>query len=164
MAAYALAGGRASSAFTTTIAMMVVVIILATGCGMLFNLTLDAVAYQPDWGAALLIAAVAAKRGRWPWVLPLLMIHDMVLYWVPWPWCAMMTVLGLILVIWCDVHLGTALPQRVLLIVIALLPMTWQRWPGPDIVLTLLLTITLWYLVRIRSKVLPPDGKPVTAL
>jgi len=136
---------------------------LIAGCGIWLTLTLDALPYQPDWGLAILMGAITARRRHWLWVVPMLMLHDMVLYWNPLPWSVVVTLAGLALVIWVDYRVGPALLQRLILIILALLPMFWQSWAWQNIVLTLLLTMVLWTMIRQGKPLLPRNNKPVCA-
>ncbi|MDX8408855.1 MAG: hypothetical protein R8J84_02240 [Mariprofundales bacterium] len=143
--------------------MIATLLALIAGCGVLLTITFDALLYQPDWGMAILIAAITARRRHWPWVLPMLMLHDMMLYWNPLPWSVVVTVAGLALVVWIDHRVGPALAQRLTLIVLALIPMFWQSWIWQNIILTLLLTFVLWHMIRQGKPLQPRNNKPVCA-
>ena len=49
--------------------------------GIMLNLSLAGLVIQPDWAAALLLAAILAQRGNWVWVLPGFWVHDLALHW-----------------------------------------------------------------------------------
>ena len=115
---------------------------------LLINLAAPDNLLLPDLSGALLIAALAARRRHWPWVLPLLLLHDLILYWEPWPPTQLAVIAALLLLVRIDLRLGAALPQRVALLVIALIPMAIEGWNPRAIALTLLLAVALWYWIR----------------
>jgi len=123
------------------------IVLIMSFLGIILNLMMASVAIQPDWSLAVLLAAMLSHRGNWLWVLPGIMIHDVALYW---------TVLGAfptalllpILLIYSDQQLGAALPQRILLMLLGCLPMLlWLGAQFSQWLLTLLLCISLWYMM-----------------
>ncbi|MDQ6963409.1 MAG: hypothetical protein Q9M13_00650 [Mariprofundales bacterium] len=122
--------------------------------GMVLNISGTNTVTLPDIGGALLIAAVVARRRHWRWVFPLLILHDMVLYWSALPITLLFVIFALFLVIQVDVRLGAALPQRIVMIVLSHLPMVIEGYTPQAITLSLLLTFVLWYWIREQADTL----------
>jgi len=101
---------------------------------------------QPDWALAILLGALLARRGAWPWALPALLLHDMVLYWTPWGVFPLACLLPWILVR-LDEQIGPGLPQRLVLLLIVSLPMLAHGSGTMQWMLTLLLCIPIWHLL-----------------
>jgi len=102
-------------------------------------------AVQPDWTLAFLLGALLARRGAWPWILPMMLIHDLTLYWSVWvvfP-IACLTPFAMASL---DAQLGAGLPQRLALMVLVSLPVLWQGAGVVQWLLTLILCIPLWHL------------------
>ncbi len=127
--------------------MIAAVIVLAL-LGIVANIVTSPGTIVPDWGGALLIASLAARRHHWKWVFPLLLLHDALLCWSPWPLTLMMVAAGLLLTLHIDMQAGPALLQRLLMVLISLIPMWLQGWPMPSLVLSFLLILALWYWLR----------------
>jgi len=132
--------------------------------GIIINMSIPATVIAPDIAGSLLIAAIVARRRHWPWVLPLLMLHDMVLYWSVFPPTLLFVLLGLLLITQIDLRLGAALPQRIMMIIIAHIPMGLERVTLQSIALSLLLTFALWYWIREQADtLLQPEPLPPSA-
>lgn len=133
-------------------ALRMVALLVLAGLGLLFNLAFAGSLVQPDWALALLMAALLARVGSWPWVIPGVLAHDLAIFWSP---------LGIAPVAACapfllrriDEQLGAALPQRLLLLLLMSLPMLWHGLGADQWLLTLLLSVPVWYgLVRIHGR------------
>ncbi len=114
--------------------------------GVSLNLAFANVLTQPDWALALLLASLLAHRHNWVWVLPGVLIHDVVLYWSFSLSFIIMALLPLAM-IYLDQHLGAGLPQRLVLMLVAVLSLLWPGWGLSAILLSLCLCIPVWYLL-----------------
>jgi len=114
--------------------------------GLSLNLAFSNVMAQPDWALALLLASILAHRNNWIWVLPCALLHDLVLY---WSFGMVVIVLALIplAMIYLDQRLGVGLPQRVLLMLAAVLVLPVSGWSLQACVLTLCLCVPVWYVL-----------------
>jgi len=117
--------------------------------GISLNLAFANTLIQPDWALALLLASLLAHRHNWLWVLPCMLIHDVVLFWSFSSSFFIMALLPLA-VIYLDQHLGTGLPQRLALMLVAVLSLLWPDWGLMTCVLTLCLCIPVWYMLTRR--------------
>ncbi|MFQ5582284.1 MAG: hypothetical protein ACE5F3_06655 [Mariprofundaceae bacterium] len=101
---------------------------------------------QPDWTLAMLLAALLAHRGSWPWVFPGIFTHDTVLHWSVWV-CLPIVLLLPFIVAHMDGRLGPGLPQRLVLMLAATFPLLWWGWSLEQWLLTILLVIPVWHLL-----------------
>lgn len=114
--------------------------------GLMLNLSFAATLIQPDWALSLLLGALLAHRGYWPWVFVGIAIHDLVLHWSPLatlPW-VMLTPLGMI---WSDAQAGASLVQRFVILGCFSIVLWACGWLPEAILLTLLLTTVVWHLM-----------------
>jgi hypothetical protein len=121
-------------------------ILLLSLFGIMMNLSLSGLIIQPDWSAALLLASILAQRSNWPWVLPGFWIHDLTLHWSSLV-CLPAVALLPFLLAQTDSRLGAGLPQRLVLMVLALLPLLWAGWAAPQWLLTIALCIFSWHFI-----------------
>jgi len=126
--------------------MIAMSIALLSLLGISLNLAFASVLMQPDWALALLLASLLAHRHNWVWVLPGVLIHDVVLYWSFSLSFIIMALLPLAM-IYLDQHLGVGLPQRLALMLAAVLSLLWPGWGLPPALLTLCLCIPAWHLL-----------------
>jgi hypothetical protein len=127
-------------------------ILLLSLLGILLNLSLSGLVLQPDWSAALLLASVLAQRGNWPWVIPGFWIHDLALHWSSLVCLPIVAILPFLLSR-ADAHLGAGLPQRVVLMIISLLPLLHSGWSAPQWLMTICTCIFVWhFLARSYAK------------
>jgi len=126
--------------------MTVFTIALLALLGISLNLAFASVLMQPDWALALLLASLLAHRHNWVWVLPGVLIHDVVLYWSFSLSFIVMALLPLAM-IYLDQHLGAGLPQRLALMVAAVLSLLWPGWGLSACLLTLCLCVPIWHLL-----------------
>ncbi len=117
--------------------------------GISLNLAFANALMQPDWALALLLASLLAQRHNWVWVLPCMLIHDLVLFWSFSSSFFIMALLPLA-VIYLDQHLGAGLPQRLALMLVAVLSLLWPGWGLVTCLLTLCLCIPVWYMLTRR--------------
>jgi len=75
----------------------------------------------------LLLASLLAHRHNWVWVLPCVLIHDVVLYW-SFSTSFLMIAIFPLAMIYLDEHLGSGLPQRLALMLMAVLSLLWPGW------------------------------------
>ncbi|OIO69404.1 MAG: hypothetical protein COW19_05925 [Zetaproteobacteria bacterium CG12_big_fil_rev_8_21_14_0_65_55_1124] len=99
---------------------------------------------QPDWSLAILLGALLARRGTWPWVLPALLLHDLALYWTPWGVFPLACLLPILLQR-MDAQLGPGLPQRMGMLLLVSMPMLFYGAGLMQWSLTLLLCIPVWH-------------------
>lgn len=125
---------------------MMYVLLMLSIVGLLLNLAFADTWLQPDWVLALWLGALLAHRGYWPWVFVGVGLHDMVFYWSPWaclPWVVLMP----IALIWSDAQAGASLVQRLVMMLLMMLPLWFWHWPVSALILTALLTLIVWYQV-----------------
>ncbi len=127
------------------------ILALAALLGLLLNMSLAGTNPQPDWSLAILLAIVLSKRGTWYWVLPLIGLHDYLLFWSVWvvfPYAA----IAVALLSYVDTRLAPGQPQRWLALVLGCTPLLLA---GVDIVswlMTLTLCTWLWSFLSTRRE------------
>lgn len=121
-------------------------VLLLSLLGIMLNLSLAGLVIQPDWSAALLLAAMLAQRGNWIWVLPGFWIHDMALHWSSLV-CLPVVALIPFFLSKADERLGPGLPQRVLLMFAGLFPLLWFGWSFSQWLLTMMVCTFAWYFI-----------------
>jgi len=129
-------------------------ILLACLVGIMLTLAASPLLVQPDWCLALLLASLLARRMSWTWVLPAAVAHDIALYWsalVTFPLIALIPPL----LAYIDSAIGPGLPQRVILLLAASMPLLWHGGGFMPWLLTVLLAIPLWYSLVHSSYVEP---------
>ncbi|TLS66969.1 hypothetical protein FE236_04140 [Mariprofundus erugo] len=117
--------------------------------GLNMNMAFSSSLMQPDWALALLLASLVAQRHNWLWVLPLVMLHDAVLYWSLETSFVVFAIIPFAM-IYFDQHLGPGLPQRLLLVLLVLLAMFYDGWSADSCLLTLCLCVPVWHLLARR--------------
>jgi len=124
--------------------MIAPLLLLLAALGLACNLVFAQLLVQPDWASAVLLGAMLAHRGVWWWVLPAAVVHDLAFYQhvlglVPWalllPW----------FMAHLDFRLGPGLPQRLLFMLFALMPMLYDHWSAAAWLLTALAVIPFWH-------------------
>jgi len=126
--------------------MIALTVALLALLGLNMNMAFSSSLMQPDWAMALLLASLLAQRHNWFWALPLILLHDVVLYWSPAASFMVMAVIPLAM-IYFDQHLGAGLPQRLLLLLLALLAMLVDGWTLQAALLTMCLCVPVWHLL-----------------
>ena len=127
------------------------ILALAALLGLLLNMSLAGTNPQPDWSLAILLAIVLSKRSTWYWVLPLIGLHDYLLFWSVWvvfPYAA----IAVVLLSYADTRLAPGQPQRWLALVLGCAPLLLA---GVDIVswlMTLTLCTWLWSFLSTRRE------------
>ncbi|EAU53667.1 hypothetical protein [Mariprofundus ferrooxydans] len=126
--------------------MITLTVLLLALLGLNMNMAFSSSLIQPDWALALLLASLLAKRHNWFWVLPAILLHDVTFY---WSLATVFMVVAMIplAMIYLDQHLGAGLPQRLVLLVLALLAMMADGWTLQACLLTLCLCIPVWHLL-----------------
>ncbi|NWF35439.1 hypothetical protein [Mariprofundus sp. KV] len=114
--------------------------------GLSLNLAFSTSLTQPDWALALLLAGILARRHNWVWVLPGIVLHDLVLYWSVGLSSAVIALIPLAM-IYFDQHLGAGLPQRIVLMTLATLSLLHWGWDATALLLTLALCVPIWHLL-----------------
>ncbi|MDX8406369.1 MAG: hypothetical protein R8K50_09520 [Mariprofundus sp.] len=126
--------------------MIAVILTLLALLGLCLNMAFSGSLVQPDWAMALLLASLLAHRHNWFWVMPVVLLHDIVLYWAPASGFIVIVLIPLAM-IYLDQHLGAGLPQRMLLLLLSLLIMMSDGWTVPASLLTLCLCVPVWHLL-----------------
>jgi len=126
--------------------MMAAAVALLALLGLSLNLAFSASLVQPDWGMALLLAAILARRNNWIWVLPCILIHDVVLHWSLGLSFLFVAIIPMAM-LYFDQHLGTGLPQRVVLMITATSSLLYWGWGVAAIALTLCCCVPIWHLL-----------------
>lgn len=121
------------------------VLLVLAAIGLALSLASGGV-LQPDWALAVLLAALLARHGLWPWVLPALLVHDLTLYWTPWGVFPLACLLPFI-VLSLDEQIGPGLPQRLAMLLIVSLPMLQYGSGVMQWLLTLLLCVPIWHVI-----------------
>ncbi|RMG90826.1 MAG: hypothetical protein D6703_06885 [Zetaproteobacteria bacterium] len=120
--------------------------------GMALNLAFSHVLIQPDWTLAILAGTVLAHRGSWVWVAPLAAMHDLLFFDSLWGLLPVVLVLPLALP-YLDFHLGPALPQRFVFMLLSLVPMLMFGVPFVSCVLTAACMLPVWhYMARYYAR------------
>ena len=123
---------------------MISLVLLTSVIGILFNLSFTGLFTQPDWMLAVLLAILLSDKSTWYWVLPAMIIHDVLLYWTIWVTFPYMVVVAGIL-FFSDKRLGPGQPQRwfgLALVCMSLLIKGISVW---DWLLTMMLAVWLWF-------------------
>jgi len=111
------------------------------GC---LNLAFSSTMIQPDWALALLLGSLLAHRGNWIWVLPGVALHDLMLHWSPWVCLPLVAAIPPVL-IYLDDRLGAGLPQRMVLLLMAIFVLAPWGWGFAELLLTATLSVSIWY-------------------
>jgi len=114
--------------------------------GLSLNLAFSTSLTQPDWAMALLLAGILARRHNWIWVLPAIILHDLVLHWSVGLSSIVVALIPLAM-IYFDQHLGAGLPQRIVLMTLASLSLLHWGWDATALLLTLCLCVPIWHLL-----------------
>lgn len=114
--------------------------------GLSLNLAFSTSLTQPDWALALLLAGILARRHNWVWVLPGIVLHDLVLHWSVGLSAVVVALIPLAM-IYFDQHLGAGLPQRIVLMTLATLSLLHWGWDAAALLLTLSLCVPIWHLL-----------------
>ncbi|MDQ7004729.1 MAG: hypothetical protein Q9N67_07375 [Ghiorsea sp.] len=121
--------------------------------GLFINMSFSWLLVMPDWSLSILLAMLLSQRSTWYWVLPLIGLHDYLLFcsvWVVFPFA----VLSALLLMYADVSLAPGQYQRWASLLLACAPLLfadvgWLPW-----LLTVTLTVWIWsYLSVKREKV-----------
>lgn len=99
---------------------------------------------QADWCLAVLTSSLLAHRGNWPWVLPSIALHDIILFDSPWATFPFAAATPFLLARF-DAQLGAALPQRVFLLLFVCAPLLLWTSSISIYVLTVFSALPCWY-------------------
>lgn len=126
--------------------MIAFIVLILAFFGISMNLAFSSSLTQPDWALALLLASLLAHRNNWIWVLPGALLHDVILHWT---FAAFLPALAIIpfAMIYFDQHLGVGLPQRLILMLLAILLLLPWGWSLQACLLTLCICIPIWHLL-----------------
>ncbi|MDX8383675.1 MAG: hypothetical protein R8M45_06305 [Ghiorsea sp.] len=106
---------------------------------------------QPDWCLGLLLGALLGTKYDWPWILPALCVHDLVLFWslnITFPYIFMVVLLlGII-----DKRLGCGQPQRWVGLVLGCIPLLWAGLSMLSGLMTMLLTVGVWFWLSTQQR------------
>lgn len=129
--------------------MFVAWVALLSLTGVVVNQSFAGLFLQPDWGLAILLAALLSHPKHWPWLLVLAALHDLILYWSIWvsfPWLC----LNLLVLSYFDKELGPAIWPRFACMIAACLPLMYIGGGFNQVVLTCLVCIPLWHIAGKR--------------
>ena len=127
------------------------ILALAALLGLLLNMSFAGTNPQPDWSLAILLAIVLSKRSTWYWVLPLIGLHDYLLFWSVWVVFPYATI-AVVLLSYADTRLAPGQPQRWVALALGCAPLLLA---GVDIVswlMTLTLCTWLWSFLSTRRE------------
>jgi len=117
--------------------------------GLLLNMSFAGQLAQPDWSLAILLAILLSKRSTWFWVLPLIGLHDYLLFWSAWV-VFPFAVLAALLLTYADIRLAPGQHQRWVSLGLVCIPLLLA---GIDILSWLLtITLTIWIWSMLSSK------------
>ncbi|MDX8394205.1 MAG: hypothetical protein R8K21_06445 [Mariprofundales bacterium] len=111
-------------------------------CLLLMTINISSTGLWPDWSFALLMAAVLTRRYHAVWAIPMLLLHDIILYaniFAFWPWLLLM----LVVEAYSDIIIGPSIPQRILVLIVSPIPLLWHAHE-PVYILTILACLPLW--------------------
>jgi len=118
--------------------------LVAALAGMVLSLASGGM-MQPDWSLGILLGALLARRSNWPWVLPAVFVHDLMLYWTPWGAFPAACLVPLLLAR-LDSQIGAGVLQRLAMLVFVTLPMLAHGSGYMQWLLTVLLCIPIWHI------------------
>ena len=124
---------------------------LAAFLGLLFNLSFAGQFVQPDWCFSILLAVLLSRHETWFWVLPLLGLHDFLMFWSVWvtfPFVLLST--GILM--YADTRLAPGQPQRWAALFLSCSPLLLAGLDITSWLLTLTLTIWLWFLLSTKRE------------
>jgi len=126
--------------------MIPIIIPILSLLGISLNLAFSNMLMQPDWALALLLGSLLAHRHNWLWVLPCVLMHDVVLFW-SFGASFLMVAMVPVAMIYLDQHLGVGLPQRLFLLLAVVFSLLQPGWGLATCLLTLCLCIPVWHLL-----------------
>jgi len=127
-------------------------VLLLTVIGLCVSLGFSGHIMQPDWALALLLASLFAYRNSWPWVLPGIAAHDVILYWSVWGSLPLAAAVPFLLS-HIDRDIGTALIYRVILAGVVCCPLLWFGTGFIQWLLTFMLCVPLWHWLTRRHAI-----------
>jgi len=119
--------------------------------GLLLNMSFAGSLSQPDWSLAILLAILLSQRKSWFWVLPLIGLHDLMLFWSVWITFPFAIISALVLT-YADMSIAPGQPQRWLALVLACSPLLLV---GVDIIswlLTVTLSTWIWFTLSVQRE------------
>ena len=119
------------------------VLAFAALLGLLINMSFAGQFAQPDWSLAILLAILLSQRKTWYWVLPLIGMHDYLLFWsaaVVFPYA----VATALLLTYADIRLAPGQHQRWLGLALVCVPLLFAGIDTLSWLLTVTLTIWIW--------------------
>lgn len=129
------------------------VLVGAALLGLLMNMSFSGLLAMPDWSLAILLAILLSQRSTWYWVLPLIGLHDYLLFWSVWVVFPFATLAALLLM-YADVNLAPGQYQRWVGLFLACAPLLFAHVGWLSWLLTMTLTVWIWsYLSVKREKV-----------
>ena len=119
--------------------------------GLCINMSFSGVLAMPDWSLAILLAILLSQRSTWYWVLPLIGLHDYLLFWSVWV-VFPFAVLAALLLMYADIRLAPGQHQRWVGLVMVCTPLLfvglgWFSW-----LLTITLTVWLWSYLSVKRE------------
>ncbi len=123
--------------------MMYYILALFAWLGLLVNMSFAGAFAQPDWALSILLAILLSKRATWYWVLPLIGLHDYLLFWSVWV-CFPFVALAAGVLAYADINLAPGQHQRWLALLLGCVPLLFAGMAMISWLLTLALTVWLW--------------------
>lgn len=119
--------------------------------GLCVNMSFAGLLAMPDWSLAILLAILLSQRSTWFWVLPLIGLHDYLLFWSVWV-VFPFAVLTAFLLTYADIRLAPGQHQRWVGLVMVCAPLLfagigWLSW-----LLTITLTVWLWSYLSVKRE------------
>ncbi|MBF0281585.1 MAG: hypothetical protein HQM07_03345 [Zetaproteobacteria bacterium] len=121
-------------------------IFLLASVGIFINFTVNSFPlFQPDWCLAVIVGATLAHRVFALWSIPVIIAHDLILYWSIWITPPLILIYPII-ISQMDYKLGPGQPQRFIWLLIFTAPLLLNQWHPISAILTLLLAIYTWHI------------------
>ncbi len=124
---------------------------LAACFGLLLNLSFAGQLVQPDWCFAILLGVLLSRYETWFWVLPMIGIHDLLIFWSVWVTFPFASFAAMIL-IYADIQIAPGQPQRWVALSLSCLPLLFTGIDMVSWLLTLTLTIWVWFLLSTKRE------------
>ncbi|MDX8380871.1 MAG: hypothetical protein R8M14_02015 [Ghiorsea sp.] len=119
--------------------------------GLLLNLSFSGNVSQPDWSLSILLAILLSQRKTWYWILPLIGLHDLLLFWSVWitfPFA----VISALLLSSADVRLSPGQYQRWLALLLACSSLLFTGVDFISWLLTITLSTWIWSILSVQRE------------
>lgn len=119
--------------------------------GLMVNLSFSGGLAQPDWALSILVAILLSKRDTWYWVLPLVGLHDFLLFWSVWV-CFPFVALAAGLIAYADINFAPGQHQRWVGLLLSCTPLLFAGIGLISWLLTVAFTIWLWSMLSSKRE------------